>query len=85
MKIEENVLHILDVRLSETEVLADWSELWQKAQEVEKVAQSQRKRVCRWSATVGATAACERPLLVRSCSQIHLVSIFSSCLDCKGT
>lgn len=37
--IKENVLHILDVRLSEAEVLADWPELGQKAQKVEKVAQ----------------------------------------------
>lgn len=85
IKIEESVLHILSVRLSELEVLAEWSELWQKAQKVEKVAQRQRMRVCRWRAIVGATTVCERPLLVRSCSQIRLVSIFSSCLDCKGT
>lgn len=39
MKIEENVLHVLYVRLSEAEVLADWSKLWQKAQKVEKMAQ----------------------------------------------
>lgn len=39
VKTEENVLQILSVGLSEAEVLADWSELRQKAQKVEKVAQ----------------------------------------------
>lgn len=39
VKTEENILHILNVRLSEAEVLAERFELWQKAQQVENVAQ----------------------------------------------
>lgn len=35
----ENILHILNVRLSEAEVLAERFELGQKAQQVENVAQ----------------------------------------------
>lgn len=39
VKTEENILHILNVRLSEAEVLAERFELCQKAQQVENVAQ----------------------------------------------
>lgn len=39
VKTEENILHILNVRLSEVEVLAERFELWQKAQQVENMAQ----------------------------------------------